>query len=455
MGKYPGIRTSAVFLCILFSAVGTFAVPSLSWANEIDSALVSRDSFFTATGFSLSLLKNGRLTGEQARNLRVGLDNQYLPANPWYNFSEGLLSVDSAGPLSAGYFHQALALSEKDPGTTWALFVEFTRAGQSSWAEKSLSQLEKIMLNDGVRAVPVVSQHLLTYARRQEQLGNLTLSRSYGEWARRFDPNQVWSDWNAFMMLVPSDPIGMIGAGQNLITTVKKSWIIQISLVNELYSWLRTVSLAFVLIIFILFCVKHLGKALHVASDWFPRSLNGSLRTACVVCVFFSFSAFGIIPFIWITLFLIWRFLSKPERTLGYFVAVVLVLAPCDSWVRSVFVEEQHTGSPVGLFAQALNEPYSKDFHVKALQRIRAKGNEPLTHLAAALYAMKCGEYEGSLKHISDAREQVPEDPVALLLLGDCYFLSNDIDKAEAQFNACIAQYPSNFAAHYNLANAF
>ena len=125
-----------VLLALMTGAVDAYQVPAPFWASRIDSALSERDRFFKKILQDTLNFSIAGLNKIQQSELCAQLADNPETANPWYYFSMGILECkkDTAGP--SGNFATALALSQQDPGATWALFVEFTRNQKTTWAER-------------------------------------------------------------------------------------------------------------------------------------------------------------------------------------------------------------------------------------------------------------------------------------------------------------------------------
>lgn len=173
------IRYAVILLAILAASSSAYQILAPYWASKVDSALRARDSFYKAilpdpSNYSIISL-NEIQQSDMCERLIASPDS----TNAWYNFLLGTLQCQGGKTTSSGYFATALSLAQQDPGTTWVLFIEFTRNRQPMWAERCLMHLEKLLLASGAASAPAIAQQILFYAFLSDKQGNDSNALNY------------------------------------------------------------------------------------------------------------------------------------------------------------------------------------------------------------------------------------------------------------------------------------
>jgi tetratricopeptide (TPR) repeat protein len=447
-------RTFAVLLLICSSSIA-YQIPGPFWASKIDSALSVRDHYYSAIfqdsiNFSIADLNKIQLAEFCAR-----LMGSPDPSNPWYNFFLGILDCNKEKNDSSGYFATALSLAQLDPGTTWALFIEFTRNQKTMWAERCLLRLEKLLLASGAQSAPIIAQQLLFYAHLDEKQKDYKSAFNYYRWAERFDRNQPWSLLHRLWKCLPSHFQLFVSTFNELMELVYNSWILQLYFAMHAYTWLHYFLFVFVIIIFIGIGMRHLSQAIHALADRLPYDTPSPLKTLLPLCLTLSFVSFGVIPFLWLIIFLVWRFTDNKEKIFLGISLFMLLISPVDARIRDMFRQTLMPQGSLNLYIRASEEGYSPELYRRSLEKIVIDRSDFLAFLAASLCAMKKDDTAAACINANNALSLRPNDPLALLLAGNASYVSNDFNKAAINYQKILSGFPSRLDARFNLAQCY
>jgi len=449
-----------LLLSLCSFAAGAAPLPSSVpqfWEKEISDALDGRDNYFQRIGLDTSLYKTGNLSSETRQTIGRNLMRFQELENPWFNFLSGMLlegqggsGRNSAVPRYIDmYFSKALALAEQDPGLTWALLGEFHRFKIYLWENKCLSQMEKLFLSAGAQRSPLLAQQLLYYAVMAEK-DDPEQAERYQDWARQFDPNQPWSLIRKMWLHLLSNPPVVISTFSELLKLIGESWPLQIVFLADMVQWLHKSIAIAVMSLLILLGIKHAGKSLHAIADLFPAAVPPRLRQFYSMSMFFACGFFGMVPFLWALMLLIWRYLSGAERALAGVCIAFLIAAPLGDRVESMFQASLNSGASLSLFRASLDEGYSPG----AAQIIRINAakhpDDYLAQLAAANFAVKASDILSAQEFIAKAERLSPQDPVVILTAGNIYYYAQDSGKANDYFSRCIKMFPELEATFFN-----
>jgi tetratricopeptide (TPR) repeat protein len=459
------LRVDGISLQRFISILFLFLLPTASsaayqiappfWASKIDSGFYARDAYFKSmlpdtTNFSLILLNT-----IQRQLLCDRLASHPDTLSPWYHFMKGILECGRQKVSPSAHFAAALAVSKQDPGTTWALFVEFTRNRQSVWAERCLMHLEKLFLASGATRAPAITQQLLFYAYQHEKEKELTTAFSYYAWAERFDPHQVWSGIHRLKNCIPSHPQLFFATFRNLYHKCKRYWHLQLEIISAVYEGVRMFCMVFLIALFAGLGCKYISRALHPIADRLPESVPRFVKSALPFVVLLSFLSFGLLPFLWLVAFCVWRFLERREKLLMTVALVLLICTPLTARVQDMFQKAQaHQGSLM-LYSRAALEGYQSDLHQLALKKIIVDPSDELAHLAAALFAAKQNDTASARLNIRKALDIRSDDRVLLTWAGNIEYLAGDNNAAAACYQQVLSGYPDDMVARFNLAQCY
>lgn len=451
------VRLSGLKFLFFFSFItaATASPLNLFWTDQINSAIQERDSYFSAMGV---ISENSRrsIDDEQSKIRLSGLlDSSPAYNNPWFNLLKGISTLDTVAGLKEYSFNRALSIAQKDPGTTWVLFVEFIRYKQDVWAEKSIVQLERQLFESGARSSRIISSLLLNYGILAEKEKNTFKALKYYEWAKRFDPLDGAPYLRGILLYFPFSINGLKEELGGFLYTLRNSWTEQIELFSTGYNWLRCVVLFFILSVFITLIIKYFPFSLHNIADLFPTSVSLTLRTILASACVISLSSFGILPFLWVSAYLIWHFLNIKERVLLAVALIFLILAPVDTYLQSMFSEALNPESSVQMLSKAVNEGYSDAIYKEVIRRSSENPTDFLSPLSAAIYEVKRNDYSSARQNIQKSTALRQDDPVVLISAGNLSYLEGDLDKAKTYFKRVVEQDKGIVSARFNLAQCY
>jgi tetratricopeptide (TPR) repeat protein len=449
-------------LCRALAALALLTVSSFAyqvqphfWAAEIDSALNVRDRCFKTLFNDTLNFRLGDLNRIQQDELCTRLLDNPDPSSQWHYFFLGILECERKTSDSSAHFSAAMTLAQQDPGSIWALFIEFTRNRKTLWAERCLLRLEKLLLASGAQSAPAIAQQLLFYAYLSEKQKNIKSAFNYYSWAERFDRNQPWSLLHRMLNCLPSHPQLFSSTFQQLIKLARYSWVLQLHGVAHVYTWLHFFIIFFVLAIFSGLGLRYLPQAVHPIADRLPEDTPTPLKTFLPACFVLSFISFGIIPFLWLILFLTWRFAVNKEKVVFSFALLILFCAPFDARIREMFRQALMPQGSVTLYARASEEGYSPSLHQRALEKIVIDRSDVCAFMTASLFALKKGDTAAASLSARSALALRPNDPVLLLLAGNVSYAANDLKTAASLYQKILSRNPSQMDARFNLAQCY
>ncbi|MBN2035722.1 MAG: hypothetical protein JW768_03180 [Chitinispirillaceae bacterium] len=449
------LRRSLAVLALLTVSSSAYQVQPPFWAAKIDSALHVRDRCFKALFNDTLNFRLSDLNKIQQDELCTHLLENQDPSSQWYYFFLGILECERTVSDSSAHFAAALTAAQQDPGSTWALFVEFTRNRKALWAERCLLRLEKLMLASGAQSAPAIAQQLLFYAHLSEKQKNFKSAFGYYSWAERFDRNQPWSLLHRMWNCLPSHPQLCASTLKQLVNLVYNSWILQLHGMSHLYTWLRFFMIFLAVTVFTGLGFRYLPQAVHFIADRLPEDTPTPLKTFLPVCLVLSFISFGLIPFLWLIVFLTWRFTDKKEKVVFFFALLILFCAPFDVRIREMFRQALMPQGSLTLYSRASEEGYSLSLHQRALEKIVIDRSDMCALMTASLCALKKSDTAAACLSARSALALRPNDPVVLLLAGNTSYASNDFKTAASHYQTILSRYPSQMDARFNLAQCY
>jgi hypothetical protein len=453
--SWPRLFCLLVLFLFPVSPFAAYQIAAPFWAAKIDSGFYQRDAYFKSvlpdtTNLSLVLLNT-----IQRQLLCDRLKSYPDTLSPWYHFIEGILECGQQKTSSSTHFATALALTKQDPGTTWALFIEFTRNRQTVWAERCLMHLEKLLLASGATRAPVIAQQLLFYAYQREKEKELTAAFSYYAWAERFDAHQVWSGIHRLKNCIPSHPRLVFITVKNLYQKCNSSWQLQLEIISLINDGVRIFFLVILIALFVGLGFKYISPALHPVADRLPESIPPWVKSWLPVIVFLSFLSFGLLPFLWLVALCIWRFLELREKLLLTIALVLLAGTPLAARIQDMFLQARaHQGS-LTLYSRAALEGYQSDLHQLALKKIIVDPSDALAYLAAALFAAKQNDTAAARLNIRKALDLRPGNRVMLTWAGNIEYLAGDNSAAVAFYQQVLTEYPDDMVVRFNLSQCY
>jgi tetratricopeptide (TPR) repeat protein len=442
-------------LLILAASTSAYQTIAPFWSSTIDSALRNRDLYYKTILPDTSNFSIISLNKIQQSEMCERLNSIRDTSNPWYNFLLGILQCTQGKTASADYFATSITLAQQDPGTTWALFIEFTRNRQSVWAEHCLMNLEKLLLASGARSAPTIAQQLLFYAFLSDKQVNDSSSLSYYRWAERFDRGQPWSSFHRLLKSLPSHPPIFVTSFNEILKLLLGSWMLQLRFAANFYAWIHYIMLFFILTVFTGAGFKYLPQAIHPIADRLPEEIPSSLKTLFPMVMFIAFLSFGLVPFLLLLSFLIWQFIEKKEKIIVGIALFLLLCTPFDARIQDMFRQALMPQGSISLYSRAFEEGYSPEIHQRVSEKIVSDRSDFLAQMAASLCAQKKGDTAAACLNANNALALRPDDPVILLNAGNAAYMANDFKTAALRYQKILSKYPVQMEARFNLAQCY
>jgi hypothetical protein len=446
-------------LCLLCAAALSYAVNQqpIFWESEFNAALDVRDSFYALVGVDTLAYRSGAMTDADTRPLAQKLARFQDLENTWFNFLSGIVlsgreSTNSDPAVSRYidmYFSKALSLSERSPGASWALFYEFRRFRLYPWAEKSLQQLEKQFLEAGAQASPLVAQQMLRCAQQDRQEHPQQADR-WIYWSRQFDYHQSWATILKINAVLPWGFPAFFSLMRDVTREIADTWVLQLAIAPHVAHWFILSLSILVAALVIVLGVKHLGKPLHPLMHLYPLSVPPHLRQVYVVMAFFAFIFFGLLPFLWLVLIIVWRHCSRSERILAGVCAFLLVLAPLACRIESALYAARAPEGTISLFQRSLDDGFDPMLNAQVRQHAGLLPADYLAQIAAANFSIKCQDMSAAQSYAAKAEALEPDDPVVMLMSGNVAYYSHDTARANDYYTRCIKMFPELEATFFN-----
>jgi tetratricopeptide (TPR) repeat protein len=419
------------------------AIP-LFWEQEISAALDSRDSCYREAGIDSSQFKH--LAAEPGK-IRTDLQDT---TTPWYCFLKGLASGDSIN-AAASWFARAMSATEKDPGKIWVLAVEFDRCEMPAWEEKCLKKLELLFLTSGARASPVIVQQLLYRSSVALSSGNGNDVEFYTGWAQRFDRRCLWPAVFAIELNGILDVPKVSALLRDMWTSFCASWETQLACVRTLSRWLSLMFEFVIAGILLGLIVRYISPALHLWSERFPDILSFRGKLVLALAVFGSFAFLGLIPFVWVCFFVLWRRLAAKDKRLGVIALVIFLLAPLGIKLNDMFDQTLSANSSAELYKKVIDEGYYGPLETVVDSHALHNSNDYLAQTAAALYFCKKGTPLAAFPHLKMAQTLAKDDPIVITTTGNALYYAGDLPGARNAYEHCISLYPGYVPPYFNL----
>jgi tetratricopeptide (TPR) repeat protein len=452
MNRYISLSGIPVIAALMLACA--FCTPAagpqpLFWESEFASALDTRDSFYRSAG-----IDSASFASMQRENHGVTLKTTFQDTSSlWYYFLKGLSSVKDSSSAASLWFSKALAATEKDPGQTLALALEFGRCNQAVWQEKSLKKLSTQFLMSGAQSAPLVSQIMLFNAVHSPAGGDRAVqSQSARSWAAAFDRHCIWP------MVLSIKEQGVLDFSKStsfvheIVGKISSSWELQLWLTRQLYLLLFHICLFLVAGTFAGIAVKYLPMALHSASELLTDAYRLKVKFVLALVIYLSFLFVGILPFLWISFFLLWRHLRRMrDKTLMGIVLALVVLFPLHVRFMDMLESCCSPKGPVMLMHKAIDEGYYPALDSSIASLLKKDRSDFLAHTAAAIVNLKKGDAAAAAPHVRSAQQLFPSDPVVIVTAGNTLYFAGDLAGARAAYQECIKLHPGFEPAYFNL----
>jgi hypothetical protein len=438
-------------LIIAFICFPICASPPLFLERESASALLARDGYYNKNGVTSLLFPFQPLDFAGAESLTVKLQASSSDSeSPWYNLLAGFSVLKSSPDSIPVYFGRAVDAAGNDLGIEYALSMEFGRCQQPFWEQRCLERVRKLFLASGAQSSVLISQSLLNRAMSAEKNGDYSSASLYNTWSTMFDRDMLWPTLRKIFKAIPFHLSIAYNECLSIVTTIGKSWPLQLSSLLVLFLWVRQWIVFIVLGLFITLGIMYGPPALHRINHLFPSAVSPRLKTYFSIVLFLSLIAFGVLPFLWVLACLMWRHCSKKDKWITAVCCILLVLFPLSVRFEDMLRSGLSPEGTLSLFKKSVDDGYYGDLDNVIRKHASLHENDYLAQAAAALYAAKGNDITYALSAIQKARSLRSNDPVVLLIEGNVDFLAGAFEKAKNTFETCIKQFPEYAPAYFN-----
>ncbi|HEX2958478.1 MAG TPA: tetratricopeptide repeat protein [Chitinispirillaceae bacterium] len=367
--------------------------------------------------------------------------------NCWFYFFKGLLVRDINREEN---FNLSILNAQQDAGALWLLYIAFVENDISGYNEKILNLLEKQLLLNGAEQSSVISRQLLDYAGTKIRHRDYNKATDLFIQAQRFGSNDIYNIYTTAWKISPLFLFKIPDLLQSFYHSFFNSTVSHVAAINSAYRIVKLFFSLFVLSLVTIFLIKYLPYVLHRFVDYFPSSLPYYVRLAFVCIIFVSFISFGVLPFLWLSSILIFKHLSKNEKTLYNAVFVLLLLAPLDVHVQSLFVRATNPAGVLQVYSRSVREGYSESIQQSIISSLASDPENKLLNLAHVNYSLKTGDLLSAKKHLDAVQFLYPDDPVVLTTAGNLAFFQNNFDSAIKMYTKALEIAPTYSDALYN-----
>ncbi len=421
--------------------------------SAIDSALKVRNQTFAQQSIE-STTQIIPIDNTKKEQILSRLDFAIQP-NAWIFLIKGLLLSDNNPSASDSLFRLAINRAQNAPGTTWLLFVEFTRYEFANFADSAMISLYKQLISSGANASTVVSlqlKHLTKYYADQK---NIQVTNHLYSWIEKFDPNQTWSLKRRFIQSCPGDIDGMKSALFAYFSTIGRSWSSQTNFFSDNYFWIHTFFTVLLFTLFTLIAIKYLPFAVHHVSDLYPLSVSSTLRTILASLIVISTLFFGVNVFFWLTSILVWPHVDKKDKSVLVVAILILILSPLDTRIRVMSDSIKDPEGSIVMLKKSITDGVTDDFLNKLTLKYSSNKDNPYFISAIAIASYKKGDFAFAQQMINKALALKNNDPVITVMAGNIAFQKGDYEKANEYFQNAISLPDRDVSAHFNLGQCY
>jgi tetratricopeptide (TPR) repeat protein len=440
-------------MLVLFFSLSYGITQDNYWFGAIDSALKVRNQTFNQQAIE-SATQIIPIDNAKKEQILSRLDFAIGP-NAWIFLIKGFLLSDNNPTASDSLFRLAINTSQYDPGTTWLLFVEFTRYEFSNFADSAMMSLYKQLTSSGSDASAVISLQLKYLAKYYSEQKNFQVTNRLYNWIEKFDPDQTWSHKRRFFQSFPGDIDGMKVALFTYISTMSRSWVSQTNLLSDNYFWIHTFFTVLLFSLFALISIKYFPLAVHHVSDLYPLSVSSTLRTLLASLIVISTLFFGVNVFFWLTSILVWPHVDKKDKPVLLLAILILILSPLDTRIRVMSDSIKDPEGSIVMLKKSISDGITDEFFSKLTLKYSNNKDNPYFISAIAIASYKKGDLAFAQQMINKALALKNNDPVITVMAGNIAFQKGDYVKANDYFQKAVSLPDRDVSALFNLGQCY
>jgi tetratricopeptide (TPR) repeat protein len=440
-------------MLLLFFSISYSVTQDNYWFNSIDSARKVRNQTINQQLLE-SVTQIIPIDNAKKEQILSRLDFAISP-NAWTFLIKGLLLSDNNPSASDSLFSLAIDKAKNDPGTTWLLFIEFTRYEFSGFADSSMVSLYKQLASSGANANVVISAQLKHLAKLYTDQKNFQVTHRLYSWIEKFEPDQTWSYKRRFFQSFPDNIDGMKTALFNYFSIISRSWGSQTSLIADNYFWIHTFFSILLISLFALIAIKYFPLAVHHVSDLYPLSVSSTFRTIFASLIVISTLFFGVNVFFWLTTILVWPHVDKKDKPVLVLAILILILSPLDTRIRVMSDSIKDPDGSIVMLKKSISEGVTDDFFNKLTLKYSNNKDNPYVISAIAIASYKKGDFGFAQQMINKALTLKSNDPVITVMAGNIAFQKGDYVKANDYFQKAVSLPDRNVSALFNLGQCY
>ena len=374
----------------------------------------------------------------------------------------GVLTRNGTIPLSKEFFSTETAPSAERPLDLQNLTVFRTLAGGQDLSDQTLKELDKLhqlQLDKGIRNLPVVSDLLVTEARRAREAGRLDDALRLANVAVKFSPELPLPyfelariHWKRspfqFEKIVPEMLRGQAAHFRNFRSALRFFY-------NSFYILVNALLIAF-MIFGIVVIARYLPLYLYdirrtLSEEVLVLLLNSAKILVLMLPVFFRFDI------LWAILYwciLLWGYVSKRERAYLIVFLLVLVYFPFFLRTSSSFLESPSSDILSDLY-QANDEEWDRSLEQRLETWLTAHPDDGEVLFTLGLIKKREGRQPQAEELYRKAFQQDPQLSEALCNLGNVYLNQKQTRSAITAYQQAIQIHPDRGAYYYNLYRAY
>ncbi|RKZ18467.1 hypothetical protein DRQ53_00065 [bacterium] len=174
-----------------------------------------------------------------------------------------------------------------------------------------------------------------------------------------------------------------------------------------------------------------------------------------VIAPFVIAAGWGLVPWLALTIAVVWVFADRRPRTLMATALIILIVQGI--WPRPVATILTGTtpSSRASLVDRAAYEPPSTALLREVDRALSEHQDDPDLLSARGLLLARRGAFESSATTFRHALELRPNDPMATSNLAAVHFFRGDMDRAVAGFQRAVSLDPTRAVTYYNMSQAY
>jgi hypothetical protein len=338
----------------------------------------------------------------------------------WGPFLSGLVpiftSTDTGTPaqtneVSRAAFRESIEAARSDAGALFLLLHYLHQLELPALQDSCLQSLQGHMCARGAQRYRLIAGSLLHFS-VQDAAGDA--HRTHLSHARTFDAYEPWIPYMQAAASLFSTPGQAVSALQEGFSLLHTSWWNQLQALHTLVQGAMIACALFIALVMAGCAYRGLPPALHGLTHHIPWGKSPRVNLTLVILIYLSLVTFGLFFFTIVTVCIIWRYLSRQEKTAAGIVAILALGMILLSTSVGTMEKSTHPGSSLYLFEQSRRREANRSLYHHLRQYVITHNRDHLAHTAAAIQALKLAQLQQARHFISQALSLRPDDPVVI-----------------------------------------